>query len=59
MGNRKDRGKHVVYRWDKAGYTDVWHKNSAGVTTKQEHRTIYHDSGRVVDHYGKTVHKGR
>lgn len=59
MGKRQDKGSQVIYRYDKAGFTDVWHKNSAGSTTKEGHRNISHRSGRVTDHYGKTVHKGR
>ena len=53
--------KPVVKRWDKAGKTEIWHRNSAGSTTKEGHRTHYHDSGNVVDHYGKKVgnSKGR
>ncbi len=57
MGKRQDKGKKVVYRHDKAGYTDVWHKNTAGCTTRKGHCKISHKSGNVTDHYGKLVHK--
>ena len=45
--------KPVVKRSDRAGKTEIWHRNSAGCTTKEGHRTHYHGSGNVLDHYGK------
>ncbi len=59
MGKRQDKGHQVVYRHEKAGFTDVWHKNSAGNTTKDGHRRISHKTGSVTNHYGKLVHKER
>ncbi len=59
MGKRQDKGEQVVYRHEKAGHTDVWHKNSAGNTTKEGHRRISRRSGTVTDHWGRTVRKGR
>lgn len=59
MGKREDKGSNVVYRNEKAGNTHVWHKNSAGCTTKEGHRVVNHKSGNVSDHYGKTIHKKR
>ncbi len=40
--------KDVVKRWDKAGKTEIWHPNSAGNTTKEGHRTHYHQSVFLV-----------
>jgi hypothetical protein len=59
VGKREDKGNQVVNRSEKAGRTDVWHKNSAGCTTKEGHRVVRHDTGTVTDHYGTTIHKGR
>jgi len=59
MGKRKDKGHQVICRHDKAGVTDVWHKNRAGNTTKDGHRRINHKTGSVTNHYGKLIHKKR
>jgi len=59
MGRREDKNNRVVSRYDKAGFTVVWHKNSTGNTTKEGHRRISHRSGRVTNIYGKTINKGR
>ena len=59
MSIRKNKGSNVVYRHEEAGRTHVWHKNSTGNTTKSGHRITNHKTGRVSDHNGKTVYKGR
>jgi hypothetical protein len=58
MGTREDKGKQVVYRHEKAGYTEVWHKNKAGNTDKDLYRKVNHGSGTVTDRYGRVIHKG-
>ena len=47
--------KPVVTRYEKSGKTEVWHRNSAGCTTKEGHRTHHHRSGNVTNHYGRIV----
>lgn len=59
MGKRKDKGNQVVYRHEKAGFTEVWHKNSAGNTTKAGFRRVNHKTGSVTDRNGRVIHKGR
>lgn len=56
---RKNYSKQVVNKYDKCGHTDVWNKNSAGCTTKEGFRRHYHDSGNVVNAYGKIVGKSK
>ena len=58
MAKRKDKGSQVVTRYDKAGFTDIWHKNRAGNTTKEGHRKVDHKTGRVTNHYGRIINKG-
>lgn len=59
MGKREDKGGQVVYKNPVAGHTDVWHKNSVGNTTKEGYRRVEHGSGKVTDHKGHVIHKGR
>jgi len=35
--------------------THVWHKNSAGCTTKDGHRQFHKDTRIITNHYGKKV----
>jgi|GEM_PF-3093707 hypothetical protein len=46
-------------RWEKAGKTEIWHKDSAGCTTKEGHRTHHHNSGNVTDHYGRIIGRSK
>ena len=55
MSKRQNRKDQVVYRHEKAGYTEVWHKDGAGRTTKSGYRRHHHQSGRVTDRYGRYV----
>ena len=55
--SRKENSKQVVIKNKKSGTTDVWHKNSAGCTTKEGHRVHHHGSGNVTNHYGRKVNK--
>lgn len=54
---REDGHKQTVirsYGGDGKNYrTDVWHKDSAGSTHKETHRTII--GGKTYDHYGKKI----
>jgi len=59
MSTRKETSRQVIIRSDKAGKTDIWEKNSAGVTTKKGHRTHYHKSGNVLNHYGRKISNTR
>lgn len=56
---QKNHSKQVVKKYNNCGYTDVWNKNSVGVTTKDGFRRHYHDSGNVANAYGKTVGKSK
>jgi len=55
----KSNNNQKVIRYPKSGKTEVWNKNSAGCTTKEGHRTHYHDSGNVTNHYGKIVGRAK
>jgi hypothetical protein len=53
MADRKETSHQVITRYkDK---TETWEKNNAGCTTKEGHRTHYHDSGNVTNHYGRII----
>lgn len=55
MSFRKETKHQVINRYDIAGKTEIWEKNSAGCTTKEGHRTHYHKSGNVTNHYGRII----
>lgn len=59
MGKRQDKGGQVVYKYPKAGHTEVWHKNSVGKTTNEGYRRVEHGCGKVTDRHGNVIHKGR
>lgn len=53
MADIKETTHQVITRYNDK--TEIWEKNSAGCTTKEGHRTNYHDSGNVTNHYGRII----
>lgn len=50
---KKETNRQSITKYDDK--TEIWEKDSADSTTKEGHRTHYHDSGNVTDHYGKII----
>jgi hypothetical protein len=58
MSSRKETLRQVIIR--SGNKTDIWEKNRpGGVTTKEGHRTHYHNSGNVTNHYGRIISNTR
>ena len=50
---KKETNRQSITKYDDK--TEIWEKDSSGRTTKEGHRTHYHDSGNVTDHNGKII----
>jgi hypothetical protein len=56
MSKRTETDHQVVIESQKT--TQVYEKNSVGLTDKEGHSTYHKDSGNTTDHYGNIISTG-